>query len=96
MDLQLNLRKPVHHRKQGTQPEFGNLASTEVKLEMSEMERSIELVVVRRPMEVRETPIKRTPEQAIREVEELRRIMIDLHGDPDAPMERTVTRRFVE
>jgi hypothetical protein len=47
-------------------------------------------------MEVRETPIKRTPEQAIREVEELRRIMIDLHGDPDAPMERTVTRRFVE
>ena len=59
------------------------------------MERSIELVVVRRSMEEREASTKRTPEQAIREVEELRRMMIDLHGDPDAPMERIVTRRFV-
>ncbi len=42
-------------------------------------------------------PIKRyTPQEAIAEVEELRRMFISKFGDPDAPMARVVTKRRYE
>lgn len=57
------------------------------------MPRTIKTVVVKRSVEAPEPHRRRTPAEAISELEELRRMFVDRFGDPDVPMERIVARR---
>ncbi|MGE0487666.1 MAG: hypothetical protein AB7S38_00475 [Vulcanimicrobiota bacterium] len=60
------------------------------------MERAIKRVVHRRTQGDQEPLHRRTPQQAIAQLEELRRMFIARFGDPDQPMARVVTRRTVK
>ena len=57
------------------------------------MTRTIRIVVSKRSVKSPEPIRRRTPEEAISELEELRRMFTDRFGDPDVPMQRVMFRR---